>query len=240
MDGYVLSDSGIKVWTTPYHHPLLKGTDTEHPAFRDKLAETYSKGKVKGLPRILSENSEDARTWYYFSPLLNDESRKTMVLTELIAQAFPEVVPSQVLKAAQAADLEFWPKIESPSCRPQREGPSEPDVVVRIGREALLLVEAKYQSDVSDRTTYDGQRDQVIRLIDVGSWHARQARYDRFYLIVLQYGDAQTNAERIVSRYAGKPETISQALPYRSDLTVADLRRLSRSVAFARWPNPMK
>ena len=61
-------------------------------------------------------------------------------------------------------------------------------MVVKIGREALLLVEAKYRSDVSERTTYDGQRDQVIRLIDVGSWHAQQERYELCYLIVLQYG----------------------------------------------------
>ena len=43
MDGYVLSDSGVRVWTAPEAHPLLRHTDTNaHPAFRDKLAETYS------------------------------------------------------------------------------------------------------------------------------------------------------------------------------------------------------
>ena len=240
MDGYVLSDSGVRVWTAPEAHPLLRHTDPAHPALREKLAETYSRGKVKGLPRVLSENSEDACTWYYFSPLLHDESRKARVLTNLLAQSFPDDVPSQVLKAAPTAELEFWPKLTPPACRPQKEGPSEPDVVVKIGREALLLVEAKYRSDVSERTTYDGQRDQVIRLIDVGSWHAQQERYELCYLIVLQYGDAQTNAERIVGRYAGQPEAIRRALPYQSDLTAADYGRLARSVAFARWPDPLE
>ena len=217
-----------------------KTTDTAHPAFRDKLAETYSRGKVKGLPRVLSENSEDACTWYYFSPLLHDESGKARVLTNLLTQSFPDDVLSQVLKAAPKAEVEFWPKLLPPPCRPQKEGPSEPDVVVKIGREALLLVEAKYRSDVSERTTYDGDRDQVIRLIDVGSWHAQQGRYELCYLIVLQYGDAQTNAERIVGRYAGQPEAIRRALPYQSDLTAADYGRLARSVAFARWPDPLE
>ena len=89
MDGYVLSDSGVRVWTAPEAHPLLRHTDTAHPAFREKLAETYSRGKVKGLPRVLSENSEDACTWYYFSPLLHDESGKARVLTNLLTQSFP-------------------------------------------------------------------------------------------------------------------------------------------------------
>lgn len=240
MDGYVLSDSGVKVWKTPQCHPLLRGTDTAHPAFRDKLAETYSRGKVKGLPRVLSENSEDACTWHYFSPLLHDESGKARVLTNLLTQSFPDDVLSQVLKAAPKAEVEFWPKLLPPPCRPQKEGPSEPDVVVKIGREALLLVEAKYRSDVSERTTYDGDRDQVIRLIDVGSWHAQQERYELCYLIVLQYGAAQTNAERIVGRYAGQPEAIQRSLSYRSDLTATDYRRLSGSVAFARWPDPLE
>ena len=240
MACYVLSDSGVKVWKTPRSHPLLRYTDTAHPAFRDKLGETYARGKVKGLPRILSVNSEDACAWHYFSPLLNDESEKTRVLTDLLTRSFPHDAPTQVLRAVPSAELEFWPKLEPPPCRTTKEGPSEPDVLVKIGRHALLLIEAKYRSDVSERTTYDGQRDQVIRLIDIGSWQARQEHYERSYLIVLQYGEAQTNAEEIVNRYAGKPGAIQQALPYRSDLTAADYVRLSRSVAFARWPDPLR
>ena len=111
--------------------------------------------------------------------------------------------------------------------------------MITVGQQAVVLVEAKYGSDVSGRTTYDSERDQVIRLLDVGSWYAKQEKYDRSYVIVLQYGDHQTNAEEIVGRYLGKPEAIRQALSYRGDLTMADCRQLSRSVAFARWPDPL-
>ena len=109
-----------------------------------------------------------------------------------------------------------------------------------------MLVEAKYRSGISERTTYDETRDQVIRLIDVGSWQATQdnlrdqdAGYPNSYVIVLQYGDADINAQEVVDRYKGSPGAIEKALSYRSDLTTADYQRLGRSVAFVRWPDPM-
>ena len=241
MGDYIISDSGVKVWKTPESHPLLKHTDTTHPAFLDKLEEIYYRGKVRGLPRICSINSEDARTWCYFSPLLVDSQKMTLTLTDLLRQAFSETLSAKVLKAVRFADLEFWQKIAPPPSRLEfkREGRSEPDVLIKLMQHAVVLVEAKHRSDVSERTTYDKSRDQVIRLIDIGSWSAQQNGYESSYVIVLQYGNAQTNAEEIVSRYAGKPEAIQRALPYRTDLTEADYQRLSRSVAFVRWADPL-
>ena len=247
MDDYVVSDSGVKVWTTPEAHPLLRQTDTTHPSFLDKLAETYSRGRVSGLPRILSENSEDACTWHCFSPLLSDGFRRSQVLEELLRRSFPEAAFSQVLDTIPFAELTFWPRLSPPPCRPQREGDSEPDVLIRLGDQGLVLVEAKYRSGVSEGTTHDKTRDQVIRLIDVGSWHAiredlrdRDSGHHNSYVVVLQYGDSPTNAEEVVDRYRGKPEAIERALPYRSDLADADHQRLARSVAFVRWPDPLK
>ena len=246
MDDYILSDSRVKVWKTPDAHPLLRHTDTTHPSFLDKLAETYSRGKVRGMPRILSENSEDARTWHYFSPLLRDGADRNQFLEGLIRQSFPEAVPSQVLDAIPSAEVIFWPKLSPPPSRPQKEGASEPDIMIRLGNQGLVLVEAKYRSDVSKRTTHDETRDQVIRLIDIGSWYARQENlrdldtgHYNSYVVVLQYGDAQINAEEVVDRYKGKPDAIEKALSYRSDLTATDYQRLSRSVAFVRWPDPL-
>ena len=246
MDDYMLGDSGVKVWRTPDAHPLLRHTDTTHPWFLDKLAETYSKGKVRGLPRILSENSEDARTWHYFSPLLADGEERTQVLEELLTQSFPEAVSPQLLDVIPSAELIFWPKLSPPPSRPQREGSSEPDILIRLGNQSLVLVEAKHRSDVSQRTTYDVTRDQVIRLIDIGSWHAKQENLRdqdvgllNSYVIVLQYGDADINAQEVVDRYRGNPGAIEKALSYRSDLESADHQRLARSVAYVRWPDPM-
>ncbi len=241
VSDFVISDSGVKDWTTPENHPLLQHTDTTHPAFLDKLAETYSRGKVKGLPRICSVNSEDARTWHYFSPLLFDAERKNTILTHLLSQAFPQMVPDSGLENVSCSDLKFWQKIEPPPSRLRyiREGASEPDLLIELSERTVVLLEAKFRSGVSKKTTKDKARDQVIRLIDVGSWYAKKHGHDCSYVIVLQYGSDQTNAEEVVNRYAGNPEAIQRALSYRSDLTEMDYQQLSRSVVFVRWPDPL-
>ena len=84
MDDYIISNSGVKVWKTPESHPLLQHTDTTHKALLDKLKETYPRGKVKGLSKICSINSEDAQTWYHFSPLLSDSQKRARKLTCLL------------------------------------------------------------------------------------------------------------------------------------------------------------
>ena len=239
MSNYVVSASRVKVWKRPEDHPLLKHTDLSHPALRGKLTETFPPRIAEGLPKILSENSEDARTWYYFSPLLNDAPQRSRVLTHLLRQSFAEVATPQVFKAIPSAELEFWPKLAPPPSRQQVEGESEPDLLIKLGDSAVVLVEAKCQSGVSEFTTFDRDRDQVIRLIDVGSWYALQQGYESSCVLVLQYGDAQINAQKIVNRYAYRPEAIQKALPYRDDLTEADYEQLSRALAYMRWPDPL-
>ena len=239
MSEFVVSSSRVRVWRRPEDHPLLRQTDTSHPAFQGKLTERFPPSIAEGLPKVLSENSEDARTWHYFSPLLNDEPQRTRVLTQLIRQSFFGAVPPQVFKDIATAKLEFWPKLPSPPSRQTVEGDSEPDLMITLGKSAVVLVEAKCHSGLSEFTNFDRKRDQVIRLIDVGSWYARQEGYECFCLLVLQYGDAQINAEKIVCRYAGQPEEIQKALPYRDDLTEDDFYKLARALAFARWPNPL-
>ena len=241
MGDYIISNSGVKVWKTPESHPLLEHTDTTHPALLAKLKETYPRGKAKGLSRICSINSEDAQTWYHFSPLLSDNQKRARKLTSLLCKSFPETLPDRVLEAVPHAELEFWQGIAPPPSRLEfkREGSSEPDVLIKLAQLAVVLVEAKYHSDVCEHTDYDKTRDQVIQLIDVGSWYAKQNGYESSCVIALQYGNTSTNAEDVVNRYAGKPEAIRRALHYRDDLKESDYERLARSVAFARWPDPM-
>ena len=240
MGSYIVSASGVTVWNMPEEHPLLKHTDTKHPYFLNKATEVFPRGTPKGLPIICSENSEDACTWHYFSPLLSDESRRTEVLTRLLRDAFADGVPSSVFEAVISAELRFWPKLTPPPSRPNKEGPSESDVLFEIGRQALVLVEAKYKSPVSKSTKYDSARDQVIRLLDVGSYYAEQTQVDSCFVIVLQYGNHSINAEEIVSRYRGRPESIQRAIAhYRTDLTASDYPQMSRSVAFIQWADPM-
>ena len=77
MDDYTVCDSGFKSLDNTGGSPF----------------ETYPSGIVRGLPRILSENSIDVRTRFYFSPLLHDCTARNRVLGRLIHQSFPSPVP---------------------------------------------------------------------------------------------------------------------------------------------------
>ncbi len=66
---YVVSETGVKVFSD-YHDNI--SIDKNNPALRKKAEyprERYHRGKVKGLPRLGSENSEDARSWNLFRTL---------------------------------------------------------------------------------------------------------------------------------------------------------------------------
>ena len=228
MADFVTSKTGVRVYKGPSAHPLLQRTDLQHPAFARK----------KRDPRICSENSEDACTWFQFSPLLKDKKRRGSVLAKLLKHAFPSI-PRALINRTSSAELHFWPALDPPPSRPQPEHPSYPDLLIKLGETALLLVEAKYKSAVDEKTKHDLHRDQIIRLIDVGSWQARQVGLTSCYVIALQYGNAPTNVEDMVNRYAGNPSAIRKALPYRTDLNKSDFKELSRSVAFVRWPDPL-
>lgn len=239
MSEFIVGPSNARVWKRPEDHPLLRETDTTHAALQAKLAERLSPRIAEGLPKILSEHSEDARTWYYFSPLLNDEPQRTRVLTNVVRQAFFGAVPPQVFKDIPGAVIEFWPRLPTPPIRPKAEPDAEPDLMIKLGQSAVIFVEAICQAGVSEFTNFDRGRDQVIRLVDTGSWYARDQGYDCCCVLVLQYGDAQTNAEKIVGRYAGQPKAIQKALPYRDDLAPADLEKLADAIAYLRWPDPL-
>jgi hypothetical protein len=55
---YGVSDSGVKVWKSPQLYPTLHYTNVNYPDFLRKAAETFQRGRVRGLPRICSENPD--------------------------------------------------------------------------------------------------------------------------------------------------------------------------------------
>jgi hypothetical protein len=77
MEKYIISDTGVKIFEDYRDNITI---DKENPVLHKKAQlsrETYNKGKVKGLSRLGSENSEDARTWNIFRALqLNNNIKK--------------------------------------------------------------------------------------------------------------------------------------------------------------------
>ena len=64
---FIEGESGVKVFSDYKDNIRI---DNDNPALRKKAEyprEKYSKGKVKGLSRLGSENSEDARSWNLFT-----------------------------------------------------------------------------------------------------------------------------------------------------------------------------
>ena len=78
-----------------------------------------------------------------------------------------------------------------------------------------LVIEAKYRSDVSERTTNNPDRDQVLRNIDVGTWYAG-VRDFYFSLLRLDTATARKGAA-LVKRYSQGPAEILAHLPHPYD-----------------------
>lgn len=239
----ILSDSGVKVYVRLEYHPKLKGTDLRHPDFLRKLEELFKRGKVKGLPIICSENSEDALTWHHFSPLLKPSKETESWLRAFLLKALEGRVSQQALDCASEAQLRFWLGRKTPDhlfypppSRTRREGPTEVDVTIELERQALVFVEAKYQSDITSSTTYDRSRDQIIRNIDVGSWQARQRGFREFYFILIT---PDRNGEKaytqMMDRYRLNPEALREMLPYRNDLADNDFETLAANIGWIIW-----
>jgi hypothetical protein len=66
---FAISDSGVKVFE---HYRDNIVIDQDNPVLRKKASyprERYARGKVKGLSRLGSQNSEDAKSWNLFRTL---------------------------------------------------------------------------------------------------------------------------------------------------------------------------
>jgi len=77
MEEYIISDTGVKVFKDYRDNIII---DKDNPVLRNKAKlprETYNRGKVSGLSRLGSENSEDAKTWNIFRALqLNNNIKR--------------------------------------------------------------------------------------------------------------------------------------------------------------------
>jgi hypothetical protein len=238
IDGkhYLRSDTGVVVYRRAEYHPLLRDTDLAYPDFQRKLAEAYPQGRVRGLPRICSENSEDARTWHVFSPLLSCADRRPPFLRRLLETSLGRPLPWLDPDALEGVELGFWwgrdagvQQYPPPDSLSLPEGNTEVDLTIRVPRVALVFLEAKWRSGLSV-TTRSG-RDQACRNVDVGSWHAARGGFPHFLFLLLS---AESVPPPELTRLC-RPGTLRTSLSHRTDLTLEQIAELSRHVGWLNW-----
>ena len=109
------------------------------------------------------------------------------------------------------------------------EGPSEIDIIFDH-EHFLVYVEAKLGSDVSMRTTYDPQRNQIIRNIDCLIASAGK-RKPIFWLLVKDEAPTREYV-RLINNYKADPSLLILDLPHRDAET---LRDIAQSLTILLW-----
>lgn len=210
MSNYVVSKSGVKVYKKWQDNIVI---DVDNPAIVSQSAKNYYRGLAKGLSRLGSENSEDALTWNIFR-----------TLQDIPATLWLHSIIQPLSLDTDEVELLFWKPYTPPPTYPHAEGRSEVDLTIETPS-ALLFIEAKLHSQVSRPKS---KRNQVIRNIDVGSWHAKQKNKD-FYFFLLTPEKHQTD---LILTYQDSDNLIDE-LSHRKD--AIDYHMLSSHIFHIHW-----
>ncbi len=204
---FITSDTGAKVFVDFKDNLIV---DPDDPIIaRQARNWRYSRGIVKGLSYLGCENSEDAMTWNVFKTLgkSNPES--------WFSRIFPQIILDSDERFLEPM-LRFWDKYFPPLSRSIPEGETHVDLTIETSKK-LIFVEVKYKADISKNTKHDPNRDQIIRIIDVGSWAAKKWS-KKFYFILLTL-KTNTNSIDILNHYKSNPSNIIEKIgSYRRDI----------------------
>jgi hypothetical protein len=241
-------------WDWP---PLVHITpiDVGEPAFpiidRHRLEQHPKAAKPHDLERIYqSDRSEDYVTWTiaralgrlapetWWPRLLEVADTGAPLRSDLEPEARPRLEVWRTVPAPpgyEGANRRRMADSANPvwqdrARRPQPvEGPSEIDLVVEADR-FLVFVEAKLRSDLSSRTTYDPDRNQLIRMIDCVLSQAGD-RAARCWMIVSDRHPARRYSQ-IAGIYRKDPSAAAALLPHRDPDAVAEV---TSRLALIRW-----
>jgi len=175
----------------------------------DRYDARFATMRMSKKKHLRSENSEDAISWNVFRSLR--QVSPAVWVPELFRKAGFGVPPGDLSQTT----VDLWKYIPPPSSllTDGDEGDSEIDVVLE-NPQWVCFIEAKYTSDISERTTTRSNRDQVLRNIDVGSSYAG-ARDFYFALLVLDRRRSPKGMDA-VERYRNFEE-VRRRLPHRRD-----------------------
>jgi hypothetical protein len=175
-----LSQTGVRI-AADFRENLI--IDRYDPVFADMRA-----SKLKHLRSI---NSEDAVTWNVFRSLRQIAPEAWM--PALWKRAFPLIACPTDHKVM----VKLWESMSPPLglLESGDEGASEIDVVIEAPT-WMWFIEAKYRSDISSGTTTRPARDQLLRNIDVGSYHAGVRQFF-FSLLIFSEKHSREGAQRV-------------------------------------------
>lgn len=150
--------------------------------------------RASKLDHMRSENSEDAVTWNVFRSLR--QITPDAWLPVLWGEAHSGGAPRYDGLATYV-----WRSIAPPPSLvfTGDEGPSEIDVLIETPW-WVWVIEAKYTSDISERTTSRSDRDQVIRNIDVGSYFS--GTRDFYFSLLVKDEHQSPRGARAVGKYS--------------------------------------
>lgn len=204
---FMYSDTGVKVFVDFKDNLIV---DPDDPIIASQARNwRYSRGIVKGLSYLGSENSEDAMTWNVFKTL--EKSNPEIWFSEI----FPQIILD---KDEQFIDpvLRLWDKYFPPLSRSIPEGETHVDLSIETSNK-LIFIEAKYKADISKKTKHDPNRDQIIRNIDVGTWAAKK-RAKEFYFVLLTLKSNTYSIDKL-HYYKSNPSNIIEEIgSYRRDI----------------------
>lgn len=109
------------------------------------------------------------------------------------------------------------------------EGPTEVDAVFE-GTDYLVFVEAKLSSDVSEGTTYDPSRNQIVRNIDCVIQEAGD-RQPLFWMFV-KNRQPELRFSQIIDGYRSDLSSLEKLLPHRDPGILA---QVSKRMAVVEW-----
>ena len=216
----------------------------------DQLLAHTKACKREDIDRILwSPQSEDWVTWN----VLRAIQRRASWWPTLVKLAKEEADGLDVsLASGEPPAMDFWRNVPVPpayECASRMrmkssdkakwrkraknqkpvEGPTEVDVVFE-GSEYLIFVEAKLSSDVSERTTNDPLRNQIVRNIDCVIQEAGN-RQPLFWMFVK---DRQPGFRysKIINEYRSDVRMLRSLLPHRN---MGVLERMVKGLAVVEW-----
>jgi len=223
---YVLSDTGVRVFPDFRNNLIIDRDDPAVTAQGNNFK--YTRGIVWGLSKMGSENSEDAMTWNTFRTLKKIHP----------SLWFPVLFPGIELKDREYNELEihFWKEIPPPPKRPVREGNTQADLILETS-ETVIFIEVKYRSEISLSTTYDPERDQIIRNVDVGSYVAKEKGKNFYFLLLLP--SSNDISIQTLARYRNNSSLIKEKIGYYRD-DIKDFNSLAKHMSSLYWEDILK